>query len=85
LSQPTLVPFAIYRPDYAEKSSSGAPTSVASSTQLTAAELKEQGNLFFLTKKYKDALSKYTEAIALDKTNAVLFSNRAACYLALKE
>ena len=31
-------------------------------------------------KKYDDAIKSYTEAIALDPTNAVYYSNRAAAY-----
>jgi hypothetical protein len=49
------------------------------------AKLKKRGDILFMGKKYKDALSVFTEAIALDKTSAVLFSNRAACHQALKE
>ncbi|THH05582.1 hypothetical protein EW146_g9864 [Bondarzewia mesenterica] len=40
--------------------------------------------LFFSAQEFKAARGKYTQAIALDRQNAVLYSNRAACNLALK-
>ncbi|KAI0316405.1 hypothetical protein OF83DRAFT_1195236 [Amylostereum chailletii] len=49
-----------------------------------AAKLKEEGNAFFVKKDYSIAMRKYTQAIELDKRNAVLYSNRAACHLALQ-
>jgi tetratricopeptide (TPR) repeat protein len=51
----------------------------------TAATLKEEGNALFVAKKYKAALAKYTAALDLDHRNAVLYANRAACHLALRE
>jgi Flp pilus assembly protein TadD len=48
------------------------------------AQLKEQGNSLFVAKNHEEAASKYTEAIALDGRNAILYANRAACYLALQ-
>jgi stress-induced-phosphoprotein 1 len=47
--------------------------------------LKEEGNAFFAKKDYLEASIKYTEAIAVDGSNAVLYSNRAACRLAMKQ
>ncbi|KAJ3281198.1 Hsp90 cochaperone [Borealophlyctis nickersoniae] len=44
-----------------------------------------QSNSAFSLKQYTVALAKYTEAIALDPTNAVLYSNRSACYLHIKK
>ncbi|KAI0042858.1 hypothetical protein FA95DRAFT_511504 [Auriscalpium vulgare] len=49
----------------------------------SAGELKDQGNALFAQKAYKDAIGKYSAAIALDGANAVFYSNRAACHLAL--
>ncbi|KAG2067571.1 TPR-like protein [Suillus decipiens] len=46
----------------------------------TATQLKDEGNVLFRKQDYVGALSKYTEAIALDDENAVLYANRAACY-----
>jgi hypothetical protein len=51
---------------------------------MSAALLKEQGNVLFAERKHDEAATKYTEAIALDGMNAVLFANRAACWLALQ-
>jgi hypothetical protein len=51
----------------------------------TVAQLKEQGNAFYVKKNYALAIAKYTEAIALDGNNAVLYANRAACQLALQQ
>ncbi|KAG1893485.1 uncharacterized protein F5891DRAFT_1282054 [Suillus fuscotomentosus] len=45
----------------------------------TAAQLKDEGNEFFRKQDYVGALAKYTEAIALDDKNAILYANRAAC------
>ncbi|KAJ1558245.1 hypothetical protein HK096_002744 [Nowakowskiella sp. JEL0078] len=45
-----------------------------------AEALKGNGNKALTEKKYTDAIRLYTEAIALDPTNVVYFSNRAAAY-----
>ncbi|KAJ3891677.1 hypothetical protein GG344DRAFT_46856 [Lentinula edodes] len=54
----------------------------------TAAEivekLKQEGNAFFIQKSYIHAAEKYTEALKIDKDNAILYSNRSACRLNLK-
>lgn len=46
-----------------------------------AAVLKDEGNALFAKKDYSAAYTKYTEAIAEDGQNAVLYANRAACSL----
>lgn len=48
-------------------------------------EYKAQGNKAFLNKQYQQAIDLYSEAIALDKENPVLYSNRAQCHLNLKD
>ena len=48
-----------------------------------AAALKDQGNAAFTKGDYAGALKFYTQAITADSNSAVLFNNRAACYLAL--
>jgi Flp pilus assembly protein TadD len=58
--------------------------SQSSDSKLTAVELKAEGNEFFRQKKYDQAAIKFTKAIDLDRSNAVLYANRAACHLALK-
>ncbi|KAI0039670.1 hypothetical protein FA95DRAFT_1461009, partial [Auriscalpium vulgare] len=50
-----------------------------------AARFKEKGNEFYGKREYKAAIQEYTRGLALDSGNAVLYSNRAACYLALKK
>ncbi|EEB89833.1 hypothetical protein MPER_12029, partial [Moniliophthora perniciosa FA553] len=50
-----------------------------------AEKLKEEGNTLFVKKEFKAAAHKYTEAIALDDKNPVLYANRAACRLSLKK
>jgi hypothetical protein len=51
----------------------------------TAAELKDEGNKLFVAKKYGQASRKYSDAIAKDASNAVLYANRAACALNLQK
>jgi tetratricopeptide (TPR) repeat protein len=47
--------------------------------------LKAEGDGFFVQKKYRKAHFKYSEAIKLDHSNAVLYANRAASALSMKE
>jgi tetratricopeptide (TPR) repeat protein len=56
----------------------------SSDSKLTAVELKEEGNQLFRLGKFDQAAIKFTKAIELDRSNAVLYANRAACHLALK-
>jgi stress-induced-phosphoprotein 1 len=50
-----------------------------------AAQLKDEGNKFFSQQDYVQAFIKYSDAIAEDPSNAVLFANRAACSLAMRK
>ncbi|KAA1470553.1 hypothetical protein DENSPDRAFT_879794 [Dentipellis sp. KUC8613] len=50
----------------------------------TAAELKAEGNALFIKQEFLAASHKYTAAIEEDASNAILYSNRAACYMGLK-
>ncbi|PBK93708.1 TPR-like protein, partial [Armillaria gallica] len=46
--------------------------------------LKEEGNALFIQSNFDEALVKYTEAIELDESNAILWANRSACHLSMK-
>lgn len=55
-----------------------------------ALELKQKGNLLFTDEEFEKAVSIYTEALEVcpkseSKHVAVLFSNRAACYVRMKD
>ncbi|KAJ3845841.1 hypothetical protein EV368DRAFT_53508 [Lentinula lateritia] len=50
----------------------------------TVEKLKREGNAFFLQKSYIYAAEKYTEALKIDKDNAILYSNHSAWRLNLK-
>jgi tetratricopeptide (TPR) repeat protein len=50
----------------------------------SAEELKKLGNECFATRKYDDALDYYKRALVIDPDNAILYSNRSACYAAQK-
>jgi small glutamine-rich tetratricopeptide repeat-containing protein alpha len=45
-----------------------------------AEKFKQSGNSLMSSKKYDQAIESYTQAIALDPTNSVYFSNRAAAH-----
>lgn len=45
---------------------------------------KLQGNNFFRRRKYEDAIEAYTNAISKQGDKALFWSNRSACYLAMK-
>lgn len=50
-----------------------------------AEEMKEKGNNFMKNSQVEDALKAYTEALALDPTNAIIYCNRAAAYSKLNQ
>jgi len=62
-------------------SASTTKSSVSSAENKARAEnLKQDGNALMTSKKYDEAIKVYTEAIELDGTNPILYSNRAAAY-----
>ncbi|KAL9933552.1 hypothetical protein V8E36_007728 [Tilletia maclaganii] len=62
-------------------SASSAPTpSVSAADKAKAETLKAEGNKAMTAKDYGGAIAAYNEAIALDPTNPVYFSNRAAAF-----
>ena len=48
-------------------------------------QLKVDGNKLFSQQDFNGAYAKYSDAIAEDGANAVLYANRAACNIGLKE
>ncbi|KAK6187451.1 hypothetical protein SNE40_005478 [Patella caerulea] len=52
---------------------------------MSAVELKNQGNKLFAARKYDDAISCYTKAIAKNQNVATFFTNRALCHLKLRQ
>lgn len=50
-----------------------------------AERLKVLGNALYQQGKHNEALNKYTEAIEQDRRNAIIYANRAAVHLAMKE
>ncbi|KAK3936174.1 heat shock protein sti1 [Diplogelasinospora grovesii] len=51
----------------------------------TADELKALGNKAIAAKNFDEAIEKFTQAIALDPNNHILYSNRSAAYASKKE
>ncbi|RPD81654.1 TPR-like protein [Lentinus tigrinus ALCF2SS1-7] len=64
----------------AAAASTSAPAAPSAADKAAAEKLKATGNAHMSAKKYDEAIRSYTQAIALDPTNAVYYSNRAAAY-----
>lgn len=47
--------------------------------------LKAEGNKLFAEKKFKESIEKFTQAIAIEPANHVLYSNRSGAYASLKD
>lgn len=47
--------------------------------------LKSEGNKLFAEKKFKESIEKFTQAIAIEPANHVLYSNRSGAYASLKD
>ncbi|XP_041362762.1 E3 ubiquitin-protein ligase CHIP-like [Gigantopelta aegis] len=52
---------------------------------MNALDLKNQGNRLFLARKYDDAICCYSKAINKNPGTATFFTNRALCYLKLRQ
>ncbi|KAJ2928833.1 hypothetical protein H1R20_g8119, partial [Candolleomyces eurysporus] len=61
-------------------SSSSKPKAPSPAVKAEAEKLKQKGNSLMTSKKYDEAIQMYTDAVALDPTNPVYFSNRAAAH-----
>ncbi|CAL1694284.1 unnamed protein product [Somion occarium] len=53
-------------------------------TKTSVEKLKAEGNAFHTQGHLEDAILKYTEAIQLDQGNAILYANRSASHLSMK-
>ncbi|KAI3615513.1 hsc70 cochaperone [Moniliophthora roreri] len=64
------------------QASSSTPSQTGPSAQdkAKAEEFKAKGNSLMSSKKYDEAIAAYGEAITLDSTNPIYYSNRAAAY-----
>jgi len=52
---------------------------------MSADEFKAKGNSAFTSGKFDEAVSLFSEAIKLDPTNHILYSNRSGAYASLKK
>ncbi|XP_071488397.1 E3 ubiquitin-protein ligase CHIP-like [Diadema antillarum] len=53
-------------------------------SKMSATELKEQGNRFFGSRKYEEAISCYSKAIMKNPSDPKFYTNRALCHLKLR-
>lgn len=68
------------RDKVASSSASPKPSEPTAEDKANADKLKQKGNSLMSNKKYDEAIQTYTEAIKLDSTNPVYYSNRAAAH-----
>jgi len=61
--------------------SGGGSSAAANANKATALALKDQGNVKFSARQFKDAIALYTRAIKICPTLPTLYSNRAAAHL----
>ncbi|CAG2162769.1 unnamed protein product [Oppiella nova] len=53
--------------------------------ELSAFQLKDEGNKYYLNHKYEEAINSYTRAIVRNPSVPTFFTNRALCYLKLQQ
>jgi len=58
---------------------------MGSKTAMTALEYKEQGNRFYSSRRFNDAIQCYTKAITKNPNVPAFFTNRALCHIKLKQ
>jgi small glutamine-rich tetratricopeptide repeat-containing protein alpha len=77
---------SVSAPTSTTSSSSAATSSGPSAADKSAAEThKQRGNTLMSSKSFQQAVDAYSEAIRLDGTNPVYYSNRAAAYSSMEE
>nr|XP_012999209.1 sperm-associated antigen 1 [Cavia porcellus] len=64
---------------------SGSLASASISDEEMLKALKEEGNQYVKDKNYQDALSKYTECLKINSEECGIYTNRALCYLKLRQ
>jgi small glutamine-rich tetratricopeptide repeat-containing protein alpha len=62
------------------QSSSSTPAAPSPADKENADKLKQEGNALMSGKKYDEAITSYSKAIAIDPKNPVYYSNRAAAH-----
>jgi STIP1 family protein 1 len=60
-------------------------STMTSTTSSTAAEYKEQGNKYFQVHRFEEAITSYSKAIIKNPNTPTFFTNRALCYLHMKQ
>lgn len=64
----------------ASSGSTPKPKGPSAEDKAQAEKFKQAGNSQISSKKYDEAIASYTQAIDLDSTNPIYYSNRAAAY-----
>lgn len=62
-----------------------APQSVSEQDKALAASWKDKGNEFYKKSDFTNAVQAYTKGLEADPTNHIIYSNRSACFHALRQ